>query len=227
MKKHTKWIMIGIGAVMILGLSAFTISSSVGAESAPAIEANTPENGSNYLQSLADELGITLDDLKAAFVSAEKQYIQAKVDSGDLAPNRAEEMLKRLEETNKPFRPMRDGKPMGISDEMKSYIADALGISLEDLTQAQENVFLAGITQAVSDGKLTQDQADLIIARRATQSYMEEARVAAYENAIAQALADGAITQAQADLLLAAMENGNLGNSPMRSEDGPRSGGGR
>ena len=227
MKKYTKMILVGLVLIMALGLSAFTISSSVGAESTPEVKANESDNMPERLQALADELGITLDDLKAAIVSAEKAFIQAKVDSGDLAPNRADDMLERLEETNRPFRPMRRGKPLGISEEMKSYLAEALGISVEDLTQAQDNVFLAGIAQAVIDGKMTQEQADLMIARKATQSYMEEARTTAYQNAIAQALADGAITQAQADLLLAAMENGKAGNPPMRFEDGPRRGGGR
>ncbi|MCJ7696355.1 MAG: hypothetical protein MUO40_13160 [Anaerolineaceae bacterium] len=227
MKKHTKMILIGLGLIMVLSLSAFTVANVASAENVPETEVNSPEIGPDHLQTLADELGITLDDLKAAIVSAEKAFIQAKVDSGDLAPNRVDDLLERLDETNKPFRPMRDGKPMGMSDEMNTYLAKALGISLEDLTQAQENVFIAGIAQAVADGKLTQEQADLMLARRATQSYMEEARIAAYQNAIAQALADGAITQAQADLLLANMENGKPGTPPRQFKGDPRRGGGR
>jgi len=227
MKKHTKMILIGLGLIMVLGLSAFTVANVASADSIPAVEAPEPGQGIDHLQALADELELPLDDLKAALVSAEKAFIQAKVDSGDLAPNRADDLLERLDETNKPFRPMRDGKPMGMSDEMNTYLAEALGISLEELTQAQENVFVAGITQAVADGKLTQEQADLMLARKATQSYMQEARIAAYQIAIAQALADGAITQAQADLLLANMENGKPGNPPLRFEGGPLRSGGR
>lgn len=106
----------------------------------------------------------------------------------------------------------------GVADE---YLADALGITVEELDAAQAEARAAMLADEVAAGTITQEQADLITAREVVESYVDKealatetegldraeasaARQAAYEAAVAEALADGAITQAQADALLAA-----------------------
>jgi hypothetical protein len=105
----------------------------------------------------------------------------------------------------------------GVADE---YLADALGITVEELDAAQAEARAAMLADQVAAGTMTQEQADLITARSIVESYVDKdalvaeteglerseaaaARQAVYEAAVADALADGAITQAQADTLLA------------------------
>lgn len=105
----------------------------------------------------------------------------------------------------------------GVADE---YLADALGITVEELDAAQAEARAAMLADEVAAGTITQEQADLITAREVVASYLDKealatetegldraaaaaAHQAAYEAAVAEALADGAITQAQADTLLA------------------------
>ncbi len=105
----------------------------------------------------------------------------------------------------------------GVADE---YLADALGITVEELDAAQVEARAAMLADDVAAGTITQEQADLMTARNVVESYVDKealaaetegldrtaasaARRAAYEAVIAEALADGAITQAQADTLRA------------------------
>lgn len=110
-------------------------------------------------------------------------------------------------------------------------LADALGISLEDLQAAQQKAAEAGLQQAVDQGLLTQEQADALQARglgmmhaRAFGSRMADgidgealladalgisvadlqaAELSARNAALDQAVADGRITQEQADQMKA------------------------
>lgn len=45
-------------------------------------------------------------------------------------------------------------------------LADALGISVDELQSARDQAFEAGVTEAVESGRLTPEQADLMIAQR-------------------------------------------------------------
>jgi ABC-type amino acid transport substrate-binding protein len=86
----------------------------------------------------------------------------------------------------------------------QALLASALGISVDDLQAAYAKAYNTRIDQAVTDGSLTQEQADLMKGRYAlfnSQSY-QSAMQTAYEAAVAQAVTDGVITQAQADLIL-------------------------
>jgi hypothetical protein len=117
-----------------------------------------------------------------------------------------------------------------------SFLADELGITVEELDAARQAAQEAALAQAIEEGDLTQEQVDLILAHQALRAYldpralMEEAldlqgeegldretlrdwMQAARTEAVERALADGAITQAQADALL-------------ESEWGPMMGGG-
>lgn len=113
----------------------------------------------------------------------------------------------------------------GVAD---GYLADALGITVEELDAAQAEARAAMLADEVAAGTITQEQADLITAREVVESYVDKealatetegldrsaasaARQAAYEAAVAEALADGAITQAQADALLAAATGRGFG----------------
>lgn len=88
----------------------------------------------------------------------------------------------------------------GVSDEL---LANALGITVDELQAAELKAREAAIDQSQTDGTVTADDAAAMKARLLLQQYLAEPMEAAYEAAVAQALADGIITQAQADQFLA------------------------
>ncbi len=119
------------------------------------------------------------------------------------------------------------GGPAGfLPGDQQQYLADALGITAEQLQAAQDTVRNGIIDQAVTDGTITQEQADQLKAgervpglrmpggpemdsvdREAllagalgiTVDELDAAQTAAHDAAIAAAVADGTITQEQAD----------------------------
>lgn len=142
---------------------------------------------------LAEQLGISLDELQAARQEAAQLALQARIESGELSEEQAE--------------------LMSIRQAVKDYIdrqaltASALGMTVEDLESARQ------------DGKST---ADLIEEKGLTQEEFQAALQSAYAAAIQQAVADGVITQAQADLLLENMDAFGRGGMPGRAGGHPR-----
>ena len=53
------------------------------------------------------------------------------------------------------------------------HLADALGISLEELQAARAEAFEAGLTEAVADGRIDQEQADLMLAGHALKQAID------------------------------------------------------
>jgi hypothetical protein len=64
------------------------------------------------------------------------------------------------------------GQIGGLPD-MDGYLADALGITLEELQAAQAAAREAALADAVADGRISQEQADLMIARQALRDYVD------------------------------------------------------
>ena len=85
-----------------------------------------------------------------------------------------------------------------------TYLADALGISVDELNAARQTAVNSQIDQAVADGRITQDQADLMKGRYAlaNDSTFKSSMQSAYTDAVNQAVESGVITQAQADQIL-------------------------
>lgn len=151
-------------------------------------------------EALAEALGITVDELDAAKQDARAAAIAQAVADGELTQEQADELLANGFGGR--------GWHWRFSGEMDTYLAEALGISVEALEEAHNEVFAAQLAAMVEAGMITQEQADFALAQRAVQEYVDndalEATVrSAYEEAVAQALADGVITQEQADQLLA------------------------
>ncbi len=116
-----------------------------------------------------------------------------------------EAQAEALREGDRPFVLRRGLQALDVDHDV--LLADALGISIEELDEARNEARVARLQALVESGVLTQDQADLIAAREAVQEYVDVDGLAemmqnAYEEAIAAALEDGAITQEQADQLL-------------------------
>jgi polyhydroxyalkanoate synthesis regulator phasin len=169
-----------------------------------------------YEEALAEALGIDVEELQSAYQAVCETLIQQAVDEGMLTQEQADALLsgERPEAPAEGERPdgvgpgLRGGIGFHTGADVNALLADELGITVEELQAAQQEAHAAVIAQAVEDGTLTQEEADLMQARRAVQSYVADAIAAAYEDAVQQALADGAITQAQADLLLESAAQG-------------------
>jgi hypothetical protein len=158
----------------------------------------------NYEEALAEALGITVEELHAAYEKAFAAAIEQALDEGALTQEQAENLLSG---ERFGFRGRHHGF-QGFGGDMNEHLAEALGISVAELEAAQAQARDAVIADAVEAGTITQEQADLMNARGAISAYVHEAMTKAYGEAVEQAVADGIITQAQADLLL---ENGTMG----------------
>ncbi len=153
-------------------------------------------------EDLAAALGITVDELNAAKDSAAAEALKKAVEAGLLTQEQADQMAERGLNTHRMPGLGRFGED---AIDYQALLADALGISVEELTEAQKAAQQAALARAVEEGTLTQEQADLIQARQAlfgSEKFQASMR-SAFESAVAQAVDDGLITQAQADQILA------------------------
>lgn len=207
--------------VLALGVLAFTPFTGI-SQTDPGDEVEP--TALEPLQALADALGISVEDLQAAYEAAaqtaREQSISEALESGLITQEQADEMLS----TEDGFGRGRRGGSGFAGADLDALVAAELGISEEDFQAAQEEVFTVRIEQALADGNMTQTAADLALARHAAGNYFEQARSDAYQNAVQNALDDGAISQVQADLLLENMEGG-FGGRPFGGLDGMPFGG--
>jgi hypothetical protein len=127
-----------------------------------------PGDGGDGQQALADALGISLEELQAAQQEASDAAIQQALEQGLITQEQADAMLLR----GHGFRGTRSfGKDSTI--DYDALLVGALGISVEELDSARQEVQAAQLAQAVADGTLTQEQADLIVARQALKEYLD------------------------------------------------------
>ena len=89
----------------------------------------------------------------------------------------------------------------GTNLDHEKFLAEALGITTEKLQAAEETAAKAELAQAVTDGRMTQAQADQITAERALQKYIVDNGL--FKSAVDSTVQAGVITQAQADTILA------------------------
>lgn len=146
---------------------------------------------------LAQALGITVEDLDKAQETARIAGIDQALKDGLITQAQADALKE-----NQRFggRGGLDFFMRGSEIDHQSLLANALGITVEQLEAAVKAAADARLAQAVTDGKITQEQVDLMKARQALQTYIQEKGF--YAEAVKQAVADGVITQAQADAIL-------------------------
>ena len=152
-------------------------------------------------EDLAEALGISVDELNAAYQTASENSINQALDEGLITQSQADQLLER----GYAF-PFHKGRGW-LSENGIDYdalLADALGITVESLQEAYQQAYQARIDQAVADGRLTEEEADFIRGRNAlfSNESFRSSMLAAFETAVQQAVADGVITQSQADQIL-------------------------
>jgi hypothetical protein len=231
MNLRNKWTMglLTLGAVAVIGLSA----GAVYAQSATATPDQTPAasvpqgsgpQGSDQQRPgarqdnsaiLADVLGLTTDQLQAAVVKARDAAIDQALASGKITQEQADQM-----KSNDGMRGPDWGPGLGAGADHDAELAAALGITEDALKAAKAEVNKRVLAADVADGKITQEEADLMTAQQALADYVKEPMETAYKTAVAQAVTAGVITQDQADKILS--ENGGYPFGP--GMGGPRPG---
>lgn len=152
---------------------------------------------------LAEALGITTDELDAAYQTANAAAIDAALQAGLITQAQADEM-KSNGGTGR-----WSGWLQKNGVDYEALLADALGITVEELQAAYVKAQELGLAAAVADGRITQEEADMMTARQAlygSESF-QTAMQSAFTAAVNQAVADGLITQAQADQILSDSAN--------------------
>lgn len=169
---------------------------------------------SNKAEELAEALGMTVEEVEAAFAAVRVAVIEQAVADGEMTQEEADAILSG-ENGGRGNR----GR-IGGHDNV-DLLAEELGVTVEELEAAQEEIKAARLAEKVESGELTQEEADYIQAKHVVRDYIEadeasEVDEAAIEAGIADALADGAITQDQADQMLEDLENGEFGKGGRR-----------
>lgn len=103
----------------------------------------------DYDALLAEELGISVEELQAARQEAVDLALQAKVDSGEMTEEQAQ-MLKARQ---------------ALKDyiDMDALFSEVTGMTREEFQQAMQDAYKAAVEKAVADGVITQEQADQIL----------------------------------------------------------------
>jgi hypothetical protein len=162
-------------------------------------------------QDLATALGITVDDLNAAYQKANDATLADAVQKGLITQAQADEL-----KTNGgafPFGGRWAGWLVKQGIDYDAQLAQALGITTDQLQAATLKAFDASIDQQVAAGRFTQEQGDRIKGEHALYAdpKFSAALQDAYQAAVKQAVSDGVITQAQADLILQAADKRGFG----------------
>jgi hypothetical protein len=150
-------------------------------------------------QDLADALGIDLATLQAAEQTAKDNALAQAVAQGLITQEQADQ----LTADGAALRHMRGINLSPI--DMHALLADALGITTDELSAARQTAANAAIDRAVEAGTLTQEQADLMKGRNAlfADEQFQSSMTSAFEEAVQQAVTSGVISQPQADQILA------------------------
>jgi len=159
--------------------------------------------GGRFREAVANILGITVDEYNAAVEQAQEQVVDEALEEGWLTEDQAERMRERMDEglaprgMDKGFMEPRGGLLGRGGDSLVSMMAEELDMSVRDLVaelqedktladvasehdvdaQAVADAYLAqleeNLTQAVADGKITQNQADWML-QQATESVPDQ-----------------------------------------------------
>ncbi|HVN54501.1 MAG TPA: hypothetical protein VMT46_09245 [Anaerolineaceae bacterium] len=192
---------LGVGAVRsVFAQTASPTTSAPAQPNGPALPGfdrgkHGPGPGGVSDADLAAALGITTDQLSAAYRTANTEALKDAVAQGLITQAQADQMAQNGERFH--------GMPGSTIDD-HALLAKALGISTDQLNSARQKALASSLATAVQNGTLTQAQADLIQGRSAlySNSRFQDSMKSAFQTAVQQAVTDGVITQAQADQLL-------------------------
>ncbi len=204
--------------ILVLGGTAtgFVVAQSGDDDGAAPTQEAQKARGEDFLANLAENLGISQEDLEAAIRQTALDLVDEKVADGTLTEEEAAKIRERIEEGDGlPF--FGGGKhkrPQGGLHGGGEALAEFLGITVEELQEArQDDQSLAQIAEATGVSR------DDLIAFLVSQ----------VEEQLAAKVEEGKIDQERADEMLAKFEENvdELVDStePVRRRHGPRRGG--
>lgn len=182
MNKFWKILTIVSGSLLLLAAAAgvlfFGLAGSASAQESSAVAGHSGPGGfpgdrgpvDSYL---ADALGVSVEELQAAQDEAVANALDKAVEEGLLSEEQAEILKNRAETGLGRFGHGLKAGLIGADFDPQSLLAEALDISLEELQAAQQAAQEARLAAAVKTGFLTQEQADLLQARAALQSFID------------------------------------------------------
>lgn len=167
---------------------------------------NGPNEGYNKTD-LASALGITADALNTAYQNAYSAALKQAVTDGLITQTQADQIT-----TNGnafPFGNRWDSWLIQNGIDFNTYLAEALGISVDALKTAYQSAYNTNIDQMVTAGNLTQTQADLMKGEYAlyNDSTFQSSMQSAFKTAVKAAVTSGVLTQTQADQILSNNNN--------------------
>lgn len=165
----------------------------------------------DYQQLLADALGVTVDDLQAAYQTARDAAIDKAVEEGLITQERADE-LKVWGGFGRRGRLPKAGADNDIDE--NALLAGALGITVDELQAARETANQAAIDQAIAEGLITQEQADAMQARKTLMSYLDRDTLLA--KALGMSLEDLQAAYADGETLTTLMQEKGLDAAAVR-----------
>lgn len=184
-RKNRTFIVVGGILLLVLALGVTAVFAQVTDDPAPESTVVTlpplahpgigglPEGLSSRAELLAQALGIAVEELQAAQEEARNAAIDQALEDGLITEAQAE----WLRDGEFGFRGHHGfGMPGFDFDkgaEHDEFLADALGISVEELQAARAEAETAALAELVDAGYLTQEQADLMAARQALKGAID------------------------------------------------------
>jgi hypothetical protein len=211
MRKYKKWIAVAGAGLAVLMLTVVALpAAAAGTVSASVQHRGGPMGGGVNETYLAQALGITAAELQTAQQTAYVAGIDQALAKGLITQAQAD----ALKQGNGEFGRFGGRELHGFlglagdtSIDPNALLAKALGITTEDLQAARVKAQDLALAQAVTDGRITQEQADQMKAEQALKTYLDGQGLQTqmqtlYQDAVKQAVKAGVITQAQADAIL-------------------------
>jgi hypothetical protein len=176
--------LVGGAAVLTLtiGLAAFGFTSTARADDATGQPGISHRGGPQPFPGqlgqedtfLADALGISVEELQMARTAAYEAAIDQALADGLITQAQADQ-LKSGARTARGTRVFAARFVFGPDSaiDLNSLLAEALGISVDELSSAREDAQSARLAQAVADGIITQEKADQIAAQLALHAYID------------------------------------------------------
>lgn len=119
---------------------------------------------------LADALGITEDELQAAYDAVNEGVLAQMVEEGLITQDQADRMVLWGGFGLLGGR----GRRSADGFDAESLLADELGVTVEELADARVEAQEAAVQQAIAEGLITQEQADEMEAMQQLRSYLDQ-----------------------------------------------------
>jgi len=132
-----------------------------------------PGRGSGENDFLTEALGISSEELQAARERAQQAALDQSLADGTITQEQYDMMVLRGSRFLGRGGFGARGPKGGDAIDYDALLANELGISTDDLTAAREKARELATEQALADGVLTQEQVDMLEARKALQEYID------------------------------------------------------